>query len=111
MSAATPDQPVSRPRETQIDRTRLAWRRTTLTATVVVALGVRDLVGRELNPAQAVALLAAVAGWLGLVLLAERRIADLVNRGRTSAGRWPVMTVGMILLMCAGGLWLSVTVG
>lgn len=109
MSAASP-QPVSRPRETQIDRTRLSWRRTTLTATVVAALGIRDLVGRGLDTWQAIALLAVVAGWLGLVLLAERRIADLVNRGRTSAGRWPVMTVGVILLMCAGGLWLSLTV-
>jgi hypothetical protein len=102
---------VSRPPETQIDRTRLSWRRTTLTATVVAALAIQELVGRGPEALRVVALVTLMVGWLGLVLLAERRIADMVDRGQMQAGRRPVVTVILILLMAFAGLWVSLLRG
>ncbi len=107
----SPTEPVSRPRETQIDRTRHSWRRTTLTATVVAAVALRELVGRGPEALRVVSLLTLMAGWLGVVLLAERRIADMVDRGQMQAGRRPVVMVMLILLMAFAGLWISLLRG
>lgn len=102
---------VSSPPETQIDRTRLSWRRTTLTATVVVALAVQELIDRGPQWQRIVALVSLLVGWLGLVLLAERRIADMVDRGQTQAGRRPGVTVVLILLIAIAGVWVSMLRG
>lgn len=106
-----PTDPVSRPRETQIDRTRLSWRRTTLTATVVAALAVQELIGRGPEALRLFMLMTVLVGWLGVVLLAERRIADMVERDQMQAGRRPAVTVMLILLIGLGGLWLSLLRG
>lgn len=107
----SPLDPVSQPRETQVDRTRLSWRRTTLTATVVVALAVKELIGRGPEALRLFTLLMVLAGWLGVVLLAERRIADMVERGQMQAGRRPAVTVILILLIALGGLCVSLLRG
>ncbi|MDQ1250048.1 MAG: hypothetical protein QG597_4425 [Actinomycetota bacterium] len=101
MSAA---EPVSRPKETQVDRTRLSWRRTTLSATVVTAVGLRDAVGGSADGVRVLALLTVLAAWLAIVLVAERRIVDLVNRGHLQAGRFPAVMAGAVLLLAVGGL-------
>jgi hypothetical protein len=66
-----PDGPAPPPPGAQAERTRLAWRRTVLTATVVGLLAARVAGAQRAWPA-----LAAVAlGWLALVLAGHRRIA------------------------------------
>ena len=82
-----------------------------MTATVVLAIAAKEFVGSGVHAMTTLAVIALVGGWLGLVLLAERRIADLIDRGQTQAGRRPVATVGLVLLMCIGGLWVSLLRG
>ncbi|MFF3289981.1 DUF202 domain-containing protein [Streptomyces sp. NPDC003023] len=67
----------------QPERTRLAWRRTTLTCTVVAVLAARQA-------AQDVALAAglSVIAWLGFLAVAHRRI------GAMNAARPAAMSVG-----------------
>lgn len=63
----------------QVERTRLAWRRTTLAATVVVLLGVSRVVAAGVRPA-AVTGLAIIAGvWLAIVVVAHQRISTLTR--------------------------------
>ncbi|MCB9413168.1 MAG: DUF202 domain-containing protein [Actinobacteria bacterium] len=111
MSTASSDPPVSRPRETQLDRTRLSWRRTTLTATVVLAIAAKEFVGGDVGAVTALAAFVLVGAWLALVLAAERRIADLIERDQTQASSRPALTVGLVLVIAAGGLLLSLLRG
>jgi len=81
-------------RETQPERTRLAWRRTVLAATVAGLLLVR-LAG--LGPlAVAVAVPLAVAGWLTLLVLAQRRIGRLAVPRPDPLGRAPVVAAATV---------------
>ncbi|MFJ6659165.1 DUF202 domain-containing protein [Streptomyces sp. NPDC091377] len=61
----------------QPERTRLAWRRTTLAGTVVAVLAVRTTVRDGITPAAAVACAACCLLWLGFLLIAHRRIRAL----------------------------------
>ncbi|MCF6522515.1 DUF202 domain-containing protein [Streptomyces sp. JJ36] len=67
----------------QPERTRLAWRRTTLTFAVAAALAVRSAVERADAPGYAAAALGALA-WLAFLSVAHRRIRALAH------GRAPV---------------------
>ncbi|MBL1093895.1 MULTISPECIES: DUF202 domain-containing protein [Streptomyces] len=64
----------------QPERTRLAWRRTTLSATVVALLAGRQLL-RNAERGAAVAAEAALTGlvWLGFVVLAHRRMRAMAG--------------------------------
>lgn len=63
----------------QPERTRLAWRRTTLTGAVVAVLAVKAaLHGGPSAPGMVAAGLCAVL-WLGLLALAHRRITALAR--------------------------------
>ncbi|CAL9395999.1 DUF202 domain-containing protein [Streptomyces sp. enrichment culture] len=66
----------------QPERTRLAWRRTTLASTVAAVLAVRTALHGGV-PASA-ALACALCGllWLGFLLVAHRRIRALSAPGR-----------------------------
>lgn len=77
MSAAGADSGLS-PRDpgAQPERTRLAWRRTTLSFAVCVGLTVR----KALTDGSTAGALAAVLGlvaWLGFLAVAHRRIANM----------------------------------
>jgi hypothetical protein len=62
---------------TQAERTRLAWRRTTLAATVVALLVLgRQLTGGAGTLAQVAAALATLC-WLAVLAVAHRRIREL----------------------------------
>lgn len=61
----------------QPERTRLAWRRTTLAATVVAVLAVRALLHGGVSTTDAVACALCGALWLGFLGLAQRRIRTL----------------------------------
>ncbi|MGW1886260.1 DUF202 domain-containing protein [Streptomyces sp. NPDC001970] len=68
----------------QPERTRLAWRRTTLSFTVVAVLAARQVVHREdVTSDDLVALALSVLVWLGFLLVAHWRI------GAMSTGRPP----------------------
>lgn len=58
----------------QPERTRLAWRRTTLSATVVALLAVRQALHGGVTPAALIAVALSALAWLGLLVVAHRRM-------------------------------------
>ncbi|MFJ5045816.1 DUF202 domain-containing protein [Streptomyces sp. NPDC088719] len=58
----------------QPERTRLAWRRTTLSATVVALLAVRQALHGGTTPAALVAVALSALAWLGFLVVAHRRM-------------------------------------
>ncbi|MEU2769550.1 DUF202 domain-containing protein [Streptomyces diastaticus] len=61
----------------QPERTRLAWRRTALSFTVVAVLATRAAVHRSGGAASVLSLAACFLLWLGFVALAHRRVRAL----------------------------------
>ncbi|MFB7916298.1 DUF202 domain-containing protein [Streptomyces sp. NPDC056061] len=70
---------TSRPRDPglQPERTRLAWRRTTLSCTVAALLAVRQALRGGAGPVALGAVALSTAAWLGFLLLAHRRVLGL----------------------------------
>ena len=90
---------------TQPERTRLAWRRTTLSFAVAAALAVRSALARDAGPAAYVAAALGALGWLLLLRLAHRRIHSLAGPHPTgSEGRPLVVAAACTLVMTACGL-------
>jgi uncharacterized membrane protein YidH (DUF202 family) len=54
-------------------RTRLAWRRTAMSAAAVALLAVRPAVTGDADPTRVLAAAAAMVGWVALVAIAYRR--------------------------------------
>ena len=79
------------------ERTRLAWRRTVLTALVVAILGGRLAI--ESQPGPVAAVLAGIAAllWLGLSVVAQRRIRRLDAAVTTAPARAFPLVVALIL--------------
>ncbi|WP_030684040.1 DUF202 domain-containing protein [Streptomyces sp. NRRL B-1347] len=72
----------------QPERTRLAWRRTTLTCTVAAVLAARTALHRGASTAGVVACALSLLLWLGFLAVAHRRITDLaVARPRALSAR------------------------
>ncbi|MFI8189019.1 DUF202 domain-containing protein [Streptomyces sp. NPDC085946] len=69
----------------QPERTRLAWRRTTLSATVCAVLAVRTALHGGPGTAGIVAAALCCALWLGFLRLAHRRIRALAATARPAA--------------------------
>ncbi|MEU0740616.1 DUF202 domain-containing protein [Streptomyces sp. NPDC006134] len=63
----------------QPERTHLAWRRTTLSATVAAVLAVRTALHAGPSPAAVVAAALCCALWLTFLTLAHRRIRALAS--------------------------------
>lgn len=61
----------------QPERTRLAWRRTTLSATVVALLAGRQALHSGASPAALVAVALTAVAWLGLLAVAHLRVRRL----------------------------------
>jgi hypothetical protein len=61
----------------QPERTRLSWRRTVLTITVVALLAGRLAIRESDAGVQLLALAAVLAGWLAVLVLSWRRIAAM----------------------------------
>ncbi|WP_129838760.1 DUF202 domain-containing protein [Streptomyces sp. RFCAC02] len=94
--------PPPTPPGAQPERTRLAWRRTTLAFAVVVALAAREALrtGRGWVPAALAALL-----WVGFLALAHRRLLALTaRRPAPPAGALVVTAAGAVMAtaVCAG---------
>ncbi|MEV6176682.1 DUF202 domain-containing protein [Streptomyces sp. NPDC052016] len=63
----------------QPERTRLAWRRTTLSSTVAAVLAVRTALHGGATPVAIVICALCCALWLGFLLLAHHRIRVLAS--------------------------------
>ncbi|GAB2573273.1 hypothetical protein Aab01nite_19750 [Paractinoplanes abujensis] len=84
------------------ERTRLAWRRTTLSAGVLVLLAARPAFGPGAGPGQWIAAALAGLGWSALVALAYRRARALRRHppfpGRRSITAYALTTVALAVL-------------
>ncbi|MFF3177257.1 DUF202 domain-containing protein [Streptomyces sp. NPDC057900] len=61
----------------QPERTRLAWRRTTLSCTVVALLAGKQALHGGASPAGIVALSLSALAWLGFLRVANRRVQGM----------------------------------
>jgi len=90
-------------------RTRLAWRRTALSATAVALLAARPAFAPRADTASVLTAAAAMAGWVVLVALAYRRGQGLNARppepGRRTVAAYALITVGFALI---GGLVVTI---
>lgn len=84
------------------ERTRLAWRRTALSAGVVVLLAARPAFDPDAGPGLWITAALCGAGWSALVALAYRRARALRRRpphpGRRSITAYAFVTVGLAAL-------------
>lgn len=91
----------------QPERTRLAWRRTTLTCTVAAVLGARAALRGGASVVAAVACALCLLLWLGFLAVAHRRMTALTAArprplGRRAAAAAAVCTGA--LAVCAAAL-------
>ncbi|UUU20880.1 DUF202 domain-containing protein [Streptomyces sp. DSM 40750] len=84
-----PSAPPDRDPGLQPERTRLAWRRTTLTGVVIAVLAAKSALHGGPSAAGVVAAALCAVLWLGFLALAHRRIHAL------SASRPPVLAPGI----------------
>ncbi|CAL9389662.1 hypothetical protein SUDANB60_01221 [Streptomyces sp. enrichment culture] len=90
----------------QPERTRLAWRRTTLASTVVAVLAGKAGVAGEASGDVLAAGVVCCAGWAGMLVVAHRRIRGLAGGGepeRLSLG-YAAGVVVCVLLTVGGGV-------
>ncbi|WP_019544062.1 DUF202 domain-containing protein [Streptomyces sulphureus] len=93
----------------QPERTRLAWRRTTLAYAVALALGARTALEGDLSPTAATALACAALAWLALLLAAHRRTRALARAEGPvpmAAGAVRATVACTLVLVVAGALLL-----
>ncbi|UNS96202.1 DUF202 domain-containing protein [Streptomyces tubbatahanensis] len=101
------DEPAPRDPGAQPERTWFAWRRTTLTFAVSVALAARVAVEQRTGTAVAAAAVGVLA-WLGLLLTAHRRIGALSGARPSPMGAAQVMgtLVCVLVLVVVSGVLL-----
>ncbi|MFJ3549367.1 DUF202 domain-containing protein [Streptomyces sp. NPDC090114] len=81
MSGPLPRGVVERDPGLQPERTRLAWRRTTLSGTVAAVLAGRAALAGGGSVGGVVACAVCCFGWLGFLMVAHRRIRGLAGGG------------------------------
>jgi uncharacterized membrane protein YidH (DUF202 family) len=69
------------------ERTRLAWRRTTLASTAVTLLTIRLAARESATPLHVVAIVAGVVGWIALMVITQRRIRAMAADEPRRVGR------------------------
>ncbi|MEV0172504.1 DUF202 domain-containing protein [Streptomyces sp. NPDC050803] len=69
----------------QPERTRLAWRRTTLAATVAAVLAMKSALQHEISAAGVVVSALCLVLWLGFLSVAQRRVLALSATARPQA--------------------------
>lgn len=96
------DPPLA-PGDTQAERTRLAWRRTTLAVTLSVLLIGRLAFHDGLDALSALGLALALVAWIALMWLTHRRIQAMAHRVPVAIGRTlPVVAMAMVLFAAIG---------
>ncbi|WP_436848103.1 DUF202 domain-containing protein [Streptomyces collinus] len=92
----------------QPERTRLAWRRTTLSSTVAAVLAVRTALHGGPTPGGVAVCALCCALWLGFLWVAQRRIRVLASRPRPPALAVRQATAAVLcavaLAVCAAAL-------
>ncbi|MEU6659222.1 DUF202 domain-containing protein [Streptomyces sp. NPDC046821] len=97
------DRPVLRDPGLQPERTRLAWRRTTLSCTVAAVLAARATLHGDAGTLHVVAAALCFVVWLGFLAVAHRRIRELALHET----RPPVLTRGAAVTAVACSLALA----
>ncbi|MEU9063023.1 DUF202 domain-containing protein [Streptomyces sp. NPDC048430] len=69
----------------QPERTRLAWRRTTLACTVVALLAFRQALHHGATGAGVLAVALSLLAWLGFLVVAHRRVTGMGSAGPPAA--------------------------
>ncbi|MFJ6898482.1 DUF202 domain-containing protein [Streptomyces hokutonensis] len=77
----SPPTPPNRDPGLQPERTRLAWRRTTLSSTVAAVLAVKATLHGGVNAEGIIICALCCALWLGFLTVAHRRITTLAAAG------------------------------
>ena len=77
MTAGPPAPTGARDPGLQPERTRLAWRRTTLSCTVAALLAVRQALHHGAGPTALLAVALSSLAWLGFLLVAHRRVLGM----------------------------------
>ncbi|MGH8795184.1 MAG: DUF202 domain-containing protein [Stackebrandtia sp.] len=92
----------------QFERTRLAWRRTALTATILSVFAIRLALQQGVSPPMvAVSALTALA-WLGFLIGVQRRIRSLAcDRPAPWKPPWPLLTSAAVIWFAALGAVLT----
>ncbi|MFI1961555.1 DUF202 domain-containing protein [Streptomyces althioticus] len=90
----------------QPERTRLAWRRTTLTGTVVAVLAGKAGLAGGASAGVLAAGVACCVGWVGVLVVAHRRIRGLAGAGEPErlSLRSAVGVVVCVLVTVGGGV-------
>jgi uncharacterized membrane protein YidH (DUF202 family) len=95
---------MSRPRDlaAQPERTRLAWRRTALAATVTTLLAIRFALRDGLAPVPLAVVALLALTWLVLLAGSQRRIAALAAaRPRPLRPPWPLLAAIAVVALAA----------
>ncbi len=90
-----------------IERTGLAWRRTSLAGTIVAGLAIKAMFGFGSTSARVMFLVAISALWAAQVLLGHWRLRSLEVRGQMEAGRAPIMLTGVVVLIAVCALTMA----
>ncbi|MFH8368180.1 DUF202 domain-containing protein [Streptomyces sp. NPDC018031] len=89
----------------QPERTRLAWRRTTLTGAVVGVLGVRQALRGGPRPDTLLTAALIALAWLAFLAAAHRRIGALaLPRPPALSGRAAAVATGCVLVLMVCGV-------
>ena len=88
----TAEQEVAR----AVERTRLSWRRTSLTATGVLVIGVFRLLLPHPSVSTVAGVILFALAWLGLVVGTQRRISRLMRPTASTAGRLPFVVAVLV---------------
>ncbi|MFJ8131708.1 DUF202 domain-containing protein [Streptomyces hydrogenans] len=91
----------------QPERTRLAWRRTTLSCTVVAVLGIKLALVDDTTAAGLAGLALSALLWIGFLAVAHRRIRALdAARPRVLSARGALLAAGctVALAVCGAAL-------
>ncbi|MEU8528740.1 MULTISPECIES: DUF202 domain-containing protein [Streptomyces] len=89
----------------QPERTRLAWRRTTLSATVVAVFAAKQAIHDEVTAAGLFGAALSVLVWLGFLAVAHRRIQALgAARPETLSHRAALLAAGATIALAAFGV-------
>ncbi|MEU5433403.1 DUF202 domain-containing protein [Streptomyces sp. NPDC020719] len=94
----------------QPERTRLAWRRTTLSCTVAAVLAARQALRGGLSAVSLIAVALSVLVWVGFLVVAHGRIQSLSGVARPRALRAREAVTAMACVTALAGFAVAILV-